>query len=88
MDTPNVITWLKRILDTKKSRTEKSQMKRNAGSVGTTKTFMNRLRTISRCPVCNTTYYEGALDFLSDEISCPNCSNGKDNDETSIRHRD
>ena len=88
MDTPIVITWLQRILDTKKSRTEKSLMKQKDGCIITTKTFMNRSRTTNRCLVCNTTYYEGALDFLSDEISCPRCVNGKDEDETSIRYRD
>lgn len=88
MDTPTAITWLQRILGTKKSKMEKSQMKQKSGSRVTKKSFMNRLRDTKVCSVCNTTYYEGALDFLSDEISCPRCDNGKDEDEASIRHRD
>ena len=50
-----------------------------------TKNFMNRSRTTRICDKCNTTYYEGALDFLSDEKRyCPVCDNGKDDNETSI----
>ena len=55
------------------------------GLEDTTKNFMKRSRTTRFCNKCNTTYYEGALDFLSDEKQyCPVCDNGKDDNETSI----
>jgi hypothetical protein len=59
--------------------------KQSNGLRDTTKNFMNRSRTTRICDKCNTTYYEGALDFLSDEKRyCPVCDNGKDDNETSI----
>jgi rubrerythrin len=58
---------------------ESKVKKRKSGLNDTVKSFMNRSRGTLVCSVCNTTYYEGALDFLSDEIkSCPLCDNGKD----------
>ncbi len=58
---------------------ENKVKKQKTGLSDTVKSFMGRSRATIVCSVCNTTYYEGALDFLSDEIkSCPNCDNGKD----------
>ena len=58
---------------------ERKVKKQKNGLSDTVKSFMNRSRATIVCSVCNTTYYEGALDFLSDEIkSCPVCDNGKD----------
>jgi rubrerythrin len=58
---------------------ESAVKKQKNGLNDTVKSFMNRSRSTNVCPVCNTTYYEGALDFLSDELkSCPACDNGKD----------
>jgi len=58
---------------------ESAVKKQKNGLNDTVKSFMNRSRSTIVCPVCNTTYYEGALDFLSDEPkSCPSCDNGKD----------
>jgi len=64
---------------------ESAVKKQLNGLKDTTKNFMNRSRTTRICDKCNTTYYEGALDFLSDEKRyCPVCDNGKDDNETSI----
>jgi len=58
---------------------ESKVKKQKNGLNDTVKSFMNRSRSAIVCPVCNTTYYEGALDFLSDEPKCcPSCDNGKD----------
>lgn len=58
---------------------ESKVKKQKNGLNDTVKSFMNRSRSTIVCSVCNTTYYEGALDFLSDEPkSCPSCDNGKD----------
>jgi rubrerythrin len=58
---------------------ESAVKKQKNGLTNTVKSFMNRSRSTIVCSVCNTTYYEGALDFLSDEPkSCPSCDNGKD----------
>jgi len=58
---------------------ERKVKKQRTGLSDTVKSFMGRSRATIVCSVCNTTYYEGALDFLSDEVkSCPACDNGKD----------
>jgi len=58
---------------------ESAVKKQKNGLNDSVKSFMNRSRSTMVCPVCNTTYYEGALDFLSDEPkSCPSCDNRKD----------
>ena len=58
---------------------ESKVKKQKNGLSDTVKSFMGRSRATIVCSVCNTTYYEGALDFLSDEVkSCPACDNGKD----------
>lgn len=43
---------------------ESKVKKQKNGLNDTVKSFMNRSRSTIVCPVCNTTYYEGALDFL------------------------
>jgi len=64
------------LISTKKENKVKKQKN---GLSFTAKSFMNRSRSTIVCPVCNTTYYEGALDFLSDEPkSCPVCDDRKE----------
>ena len=84
MAIPTVTTWLSNIFAKEKGY----RMKRENGYKSVTQSFFGISRAERHCDKCNTTYYEGALDFLLDEFSCPRCVNGKDENETSIRYRD
>ena len=53
-------------------------MKDDGGYHDITQSFLGRSRAVRKCPVCGEEYWEGALDFLSDEFVCPNCENRKE----------
>ena len=73
MAIPNAITWLLNIFGK-----ERCLMKDDGGYRDVTQSFLGRMREVRRCPVCGEEYWEGALDFLSDEFVCPSCENGKE----------
>jgi len=74
VDIPRVIIWLQTIFE----KETKYQMKQENGYPYVNQSFFGHSRTVRLCVKCDKEYLEGALDFMEQNIVCPICANGKD----------